>query len=292
MSSTTGSDSSAESATIAVSRVASPISRVARSPPPPGICTSTIATSGRASVASAIASSVSPAVATTSKWPASWAPRTARTSGSSSAISTRGRCPGMAAPLRQHVVDALYDEGGPVVVRQVVELLALRVAGEHERRRHPGVEAHADVRGEAVADDEAVGAVDVEPVERGIEHRGVRLPDRLLARRRRARLDRGGYRRAVRLAVAAGERAEAVGVRRDERGAAVDADRVEGDLQLAVVEAAVVARDDDVDLLRILRHADPGVVERPLQRGLGDREDDRIGVLLEQPARHRHGRVD
>src|SRR3954449_11468093 len=201
MSSTTRSDSSAESATIAVSRVASPISRVARSPPPPGICTSTIATSGRASVASAIASSVSPAVATTSKWPASWAassvspavattskrpaswaPRTARTSGSSSAISTRGRCPGMAGTLRQHVVDALYDEGGPVVVRQVVELLALRVAGEHERRRHPGVEAHADVRGEAVADDEAVGAVDVEPVERGIEHRGVRLPDRLLAR--------------------------------------------------------------------------------------------------------------
>src|SRR3954452_11627623 len=48
MSRTTRSDSSAESATIAVPGDASPISRVARNPPPPGIWTSTIATSGPA----------------------------------------------------------------------------------------------------------------------------------------------------------------------------------------------------------------------------------------------------
>src|SRR4051794_38475484 len=48
MSSTTRSDSSAGSAPIAVPGAASPISRVARNPPPPGIWTSTIATSGPA----------------------------------------------------------------------------------------------------------------------------------------------------------------------------------------------------------------------------------------------------
>src|SRR4051794_29125385 len=287
MSSTTRSDSSAGSATIALPGDASPISRVARNPPPPGIWTSTIATSGRLSAARAIASSVSPAVPTTSKRSPSCATRTARTSGSSSAMSTRGTAGprGAALRLRQQRVDALDDERGRLVRGEPGQLVLLRVAREHERRRHPGVDAHADVGGEAVADHEAVGGRDVEAAQCRDEHRGVRLADVRPARRAGARLDRGGHGRAVGLAAAAGEGAEAVRVRGDERRAAMEPDRVERDLELAIVEGAVVARDDDVDLGRVLRGPDAGLRERPPERLLGDREYDRLGMVVEQPAR-------
>ena len=67
------------------------ISRAARSPPPPGISTSSSTTSGRCSTASAIASSASAASATSSKTgsPRAIAPSSIRITGSSSAISRR-----------------------------------------------------------------------------------------------------------------------------------------------------------------------------------------------------------
>ena len=60
----------------------------------------------------------------------------------------------------------------------------------------------------------------------------------------------------VGLAAPAGHGAVAVRVGRDQPGALVEPQRVEGDLQLAVLEGAVVARDDDVDLLGVLGEPD------------------------------------
>src|ERR671917_428866 len=82
------------------------------------------------------------------------------------------------------------------------------------------------------------------------------------------------------------KRAVTVQVRRDERCPPVEPDGVEGDLELAVVEAAVVGGYDYVDLLGPLGRLYAGRAQGILQRLLGYGEDGRVRVAPEEPAGH------
>ena len=61
---------------------------------------------------------------------------------------------------------------------------------------------------------------------------------------------------------------------------------------LLVLETAVVAGDDDVDLLRVIGHPDPSFPERVLERVLAYGEDRRLGMVLKQPLGHGDDGVD
>ena len=71
----------------------------------------------------------------------------------------------------------------------------------------------------------------------------------------------------------------------------MEPDGVEGYLQLAVIEGAIVRGDDDVDLLGILAQLDTGLLQAPLEGLLRDGEDLGVRVVVDQPARRRHDRV-
>ena len=55
-----------------------------------------------------------------------------------------------------------------------------------------------------------------------------------------------------------------------------------------MVEPTVVAGDDYVDLLGVLRHPDPGLRERVLERLLAYGEDRWFRMVPEQPPGHRN----
>src|SRR5215208_4855901 len=119
-----------------------------------------------------------------------------------------------------------------------------------------------------------------------LQQDGIRLADVDLALGTCTRLYGRDDRGRVRLAPATGKRTVTVRVRGDEHRPLVEPDGVEGDLELAIVEPAVVASDHYVDLLWVLRHPDPGFRERVLERLLAYREDRCFRVIPKQPPGH------
>src|SRR5215204_3047229 len=178
------------------------------------------------------------------------------------------------------------------VVRQVLYRLPGQVpfgslASQDDGRRHPRAFRHPDLRVEAIAAHQTFFRIGPDQVDNRLQHYGVRLADVDLALGSRTRLYGRDDRGRVRLAPATGERAVTIGVGGDEYRPFVEPDGVEGDLELAVVEPAVLARDDYVDFLGVLGHPDPGLRERVLERLLAYREDRCFRVVREQPPGHR-----
>src|SRR5215203_1083206 len=178
------------------------------------------------------------------------------------------------------------------VVRQVFLRLPGQVsfgglAGQDDGRGHSCSFRHLDLRIEPVAAHHTIFGVEPDQVHYRIQHDGVGLADVDLALLSRTRLYGRDDRGRVRFAPATGERAVTVGVGGNEHRPFVEPDGVEGDLELAVVEPAVLARDDYVDFLGVLGHPDPGLRERVLERLLAYREDRCFRVVREQPPGHR-----
>src|SRR5829696_2086046 len=177
------------------------------------------------------------------------------------------------------------------VVRQVLYRLPGQVpfgslASQDDGRRHPRAFRHPDLRVEAIAAHHTFFRIGPDQVDNRLQHYGVRLADVDLALGSRTRLYGRDDRGRVRLAPATGERAVTIGVGGDEHRPLVEPDGVEGDLELAVVETAVVARDDDVDLFGVLRDPDPGLPERVLERLLAYGEDRCVRLIPKQPLCH------
>src|SRR5215203_4594688 len=154
-------------------------------------------------------------------------------------------------------------------------------------RRHPSVFRHLDLCVEPVAAHHTFFRIEPDQVDYRLQHDGVGLADVDLALRSRTRLYGRDDRCRVGLAPATGKGTVTVGVGGDEHRPFVEPDGVEGDLELAVVEPAVVARDNDVDLLGVLGYPDPGLRERVLERLLAYGEDRCFRVIREQPPGHR-----
>src|SRR5215218_1559003 len=178
------------------------------------------------------------------------------------------------------------------VVRQVLYRLPGQVpfgslASQDDGRRHPRAFRHPDLRVEAIAAHHTFFRIGPDQVDYRLQHYRVRLADVDLALGSRTRLYGRDDRGRVRLAPATGERTVTIGVGGDEHRPFVEPDGVEGDLELAVVEPAVVAGDDYVDLLGVLGHPDPGLRERVLERLLAYGEDRCFWAVREQPAGHR-----
>src|SRR5829696_5405273 len=177
------------------------------------------------------------------------------------------------------------------VVRQVLYRLRGQVpfgslASQDDGRRHTRAFRHPDLRVEAIAAHHTFFRIGPDQVDYRLQHYGVRLADVDLALGSRTRLYGRDDRGRVRLAPATGERAVTIGVGSDEHRPLVEPDGVEGDLELAVVETAVVARDDDVDLFGVLRDPDPGLPERVLERILAYGEDRCVRLIPKQPLCH------
>ncbi len=168
-----------------------------------------------------------------------------------------------------------------------LEDLQCRFPGQHKGGGHARVDCHPDIGHQPITDHDAVGRVQFQPFQGSFEHERVWFPRVLLAANPGAPFDRPDNRGGVRFAASTREWAKAVGVGGDEPGPSVRADRVEGNLQLAVVEGAVVAGDNDIDLCRVLRHSDTSGRERLLERRFTNWEDGSGGVVAQQPARHR-----
>ena len=171
-----------------------------------------------------------------------------------------------------------------MVLVEGCDVVGGRFAREHQAGGHAGVEGHLDVGVEAVADHDAGGGIHVETLESLLQHdvRGfAQVRHRLHAR---AGLDGCGDRGAVRFPAAARERAEPVRVGLDENGAPVEPDRVEGDLELGVVEGAVVGGDDDVDAFGVVAQPESGLGKGPFQRFLTHHEQRGIRMVFLEPA--------
>src|SRR5829696_8766368 len=177
------------------------------------------------------------------------------------------------------------------VVRQVFLRLPGQVsfgglAGQDDGRGRSCSFRHLDLRIEPVAAHHTIFGVEPDQVHYRIQHDGVGLADVDLALLSRTRLYGRDDRGRVRFAPATGERAVTVGVGGNEHRPFVEPDGVEGDLELAVVETAVVARDDDVDLFGILRDPDPGLRERVLEWLFAYGEDRCVRLIPKQPLCH------
>src|SRR5215208_3462204 len=170
------------------------------------------------------------------------------------------------------------------VVRQVFLRLSGQVpfgslASQDDGRRHPRAFRHLDLRVESIAAHHTFFRNGPDQVDYRLQHYGIRLADVDLALGSRTRLYGRDDRGRVRLAPATGERAVTIGVGGDEHRPLVEPDGVEGALELAVVETAVVARDDDVDLFGVLRDPDPGLPERVLEWLLAYGEDRCVRLI-------------
>src|ERR687898_2848462 len=170
------------------------------------------------------------------------------------------------------------------VVRQVLlrlpgQVLCGSLAGQYDGRRHPRAFRHPDLRVEPVAAHHAFFSIEPDQVHYRLQHNGIGLANVDPALRSRTRFYGRDDRGRVGLAPAAGKRTVSVGVGGDEHRPLVEPDGVEGDLELAVVEGAVVARYDDVDLLGVLGHPDPGPREGVLERLLAYGKDRRFRVV-------------
>src|SRR5215210_783774 len=176
---------------------------------------------------------------------------------------------------------------GQVFLRLSGQVPIGSLAGQDDGRRHPSTFRHLDLRVEPVAAHHTFFRIEPDQVNYRLQHDGVRLADVDLALLSRTRLYGRDDRGRVRLAPATGERAVTDGVRGNQHRPFVEPDCVEGDLELAVVEPAVIAGDDYVDLLGVLGHPDPGLRERVLERLLAYGEDRCFWVVREQPPGHR-----
>jgi hypothetical protein len=67
----------------------------------------------------------------------------------------------------------------------------------------------------------------------------------------------------------------------------VDRDRIERDLELAIIEGAIIAGDHEVDFGGVVGDPDSGVGKGVDYRRLADREHGRPGVEAQQPRSHR-----